>query len=40
MLADGVLLEKRKDGASRLVTADPALAAKYGMVDETEFLED
>ena len=43
MLADGVTLDSTGGTSSewvRLVTTDPAIAKKYGMHDETEFLAD
>ena len=39
MLDQGIVLEKHRSGKARLVTTDPDLAAKYGMIDETEFLD-
>jgi hypothetical protein len=39
MLADGVTREERAGREPRLVTTDPDLAKKYGMHDETEFLD-
>ena len=39
MLADGISLEGRENNDPRLVTSDLALATKYGMADETEFLD-
>lgn len=41
MMADGVILERsqKNPGHSLLVTTDTAVAKKYGLIDETEFLE-
>lgn len=42
MLQDGVIVDDVSDvsmGAVRLVTADPIIASKYGLIDEAEFWE-
>ncbi|HEY1065994.1 MAG TPA: hypothetical protein VGE52_07785, partial [Pirellulales bacterium] len=42
MLAEGVVMEPSRDPADpvRLVTTDPRIAEKYGLVDEYQYLDD